>query len=307
MYRLHIAIADLVPPSAEEHPELPRLPVLESLLSRAEVRPACRDWRTWALRRLGAEVSGERPALGRLLAAQQGLPVDAHTWFVLAPMHLVSGLATVNYHAAGPVVLDEATAWQTAAALARDFPDSDLEFRAVGAVLLVGLRGPTAVATYDPGLLAGLDLAVGAAQGADARRLAQLGGEFELWLHARGLRGVDGRTVHAFHPWGEGTSAVVPAVRSPRLLGADPFLRAALGSDTDEGAAVDVWTVADLLTTGRGFADADRQWAIPLRSRLGDGEVLSADIHVAGRVYTVTARQRWRFYRRVLPWWECLA
>jgi hypothetical protein len=307
MYRLHIAIADLVPPAADEHPELPRLPVLESLLSRAQVSASCRDWRTWALRRLGARVAGERPALGRLLATRQGLAVDDRTWFALAPVHLVAGLATVNYHAAGPVVLDEATAWQTAAALANDFPDPELEFRAVGTIVLLGVRGAMAVATEDPSLLAGQDLALGAARGADARRLARWGGEFELWLHARGLRGVDGRRVNAFHPWGEGTSDVVPAERSPRLLGSDPFLRAALGPETETAAALDVWSVTDLLTAGHGFGDVDRQWAVPLRSRLADGEVLSADIHAAGRVYTVTSRQRWRVYRRVRPWWECLA
>ncbi len=304
MYRLHIAIADLEPPASGEVDGLPRLPTLERLCARADVRAGPRDWRLWALSRLGCPVGTETPALARFLAEQQGLEVHARTWFVLTPLHLVAGLSTVHHHAAGPVLLDPAEARALAVALTADFGDEQVAFYAVGALVLMGIVGALLVSTQDPAPLAGRDLADAAARGPDAQRLVRLGGEFELWLHGRRLTGRDGRVVHALHPWGHGPGLVTPATVSPRLLTTDPFLVAAQGASLAANAALDVWSMADLLAQGHSFHEADAIWAQPLRARLRDGEISSVELHVAGRTFAITARQRWRFYRTVRPWWE---
>jgi hypothetical protein len=307
MYRFHVAIADLVPPLSGERDGLPRLPTFERLLAMADVVSVGGDWRTWALAQLGCGLAPGRPALARLMAEQAGAPIEGYTWFTLTPMHLVAGLTTVHHHAAGPGLFTPATAEQVVAGLTRDFADPDLAFRRVGGLVLLGIAGHVDVQTQDPSLLAGRELSDGVACGTDARRLARLCGEFELWLHGRGLSARDGRPVHALHPWGEGDVPIAKAHRSARLLTDDPFLAAAAGRETDPQAALDVWSVADLLAQGRGFADADEIWAEPLRARLRDGEISEAQVHVAGRTWTVRAGQRWRLWRSVKPWWEQLA
>jgi hypothetical protein len=306
MYRLHIAIADLVLPAAEERATLPRLPQLEGLLARADRERAPADWRVWAARQLGAHVGEGSPAWARLLARQAGLPVDGWSWLVLTPVRLVAGLTTVNYDVAGPVALEETVARRTAAALEADFGDDDVVFRCHGSVMLMGLRGALAVRTVDPLGLAGRDLAEGVPTGADARRVARRIGEFELWLHGRAIEGVCGRRVNGFHPWGAGSAEVTPASASPRLLTPDPCLQAALGSVVDPGAAFAVWSLTDLIAGGQGFAQADTLWACALTARLRDGEVGAASLHWGAQVYAIRSAQRWRFFRRVRPWWEWL-
>ena len=307
MYRFHVAIADLVPPLSGERDGLPRLPVLERLLAMADVTSVGGDWRTWALTQLGCTLAAGRPALARLMAEQAGGLIDGYTWFALAPLHLVAGLTTVHHHAAGPGVLSPATAEQLVAGLTRDFADPDLAFRRVGGLVLLGVVGRVDIETQDPALLAGRELSDGIARGPDARRLARLCGEFELWLHGRGVSTRDGRAVHALYPWGEGNVPVAKAERSPRLLTDDPFLVAASGHKTEPTAALDVWSVADLLAQGRSCAEADDLWARPLRARLRDGEISEAQVHMAGRTWRIRAGQHWRVWRAVKPWWEQLS
>jgi hypothetical protein len=306
MYRFHVAIADLVPPPSGERDGLPRLPVLERLLATADRAAAEGDWRRWALQRLGCALPAGRPALARRLAEQHGGAVEGVTWFVLTPLHLVAGLTTVHHHAAGPGAWTSSVAERLVGDLARDFADADLCFRQVGDQVLLGISGLGEVQTQDPALLAGRELSSGVAQGADARRLARLCSEFELWLHGRGICARDGRLVHALHPWGEGEVPIRPARRSPRLLTDDPFLQSARGDETDAEAALGVWSVAELLGQGRGFADADALWAQPLGARLRDGEIAEAHLYAAGSVWRLRAAQRWRFWRPIKPWWEQL-
>jgi hypothetical protein len=307
MYRFHVAIADLLPPASGEHEGLPRLPVFERLLAAADVVEHVPDWRRWALSRLGCKVEGEVPALAALLADSAGIAVTGSRWFVLTPLHLVAGMTTVHHHAAGPVVLDHAVAEQLVAGLKVDFKDADLAFHHVRGIVLLGVCGELAVRTQDPSLLAGRALSQGLAEGEDARRLARLCGEFELWLHGRNLRGRDGRAVHALHPWANGDAAIERAACSPQLLSDDPFLRAACAGQTDPTSVLDVWSVADLLATGVAFADAETRWVQPLVARLQDGEIASAQLHVAGRTYALRRSQRWRVWRRPRPWWELLS
>jgi hypothetical protein len=306
MYHLNVAVTDLVPPQSGAVANLPRLPILEGLMARASSRVATLDWRHWALERLGCTVSGRTAAVAGLMAERAGASVEGKSWFILSPLHLVAGMTTVHHHAAGPVPLDGPTAQSVAAALARDFSDPEFEFLAIGDLILLGIQGVLIVETQDPARLAGRDLAEGFARGADARRLARLGGEFELWLHGRSLTGRDGRSVQALHPWGHGDARVIVGAQSPRLLTDDPILRAASATSSEPTSAFDVWSVSDLLTAGRGFVDADAHWAAPLRARLNDGEIRSVDLHMGTRIFRMESRQWLRFWRRVRPWWEQL-
>ena len=255
-----------------------------------------------------SRLGGREPALARLLVDRYLPSAEARHWFVLTPLHLVAGLSTVHHHVGGPVRLGAAAARSIAEALAAEFGDADARFDCLDGEILMGLSGALDVATTDPAQLAGRDLADGVATGPDARRLARLCGEFELWLHGRGVLGSDGRRVHALHPWGQGGSPVGSCPVPLRILCDDPFLRAAscvpAGSLGPDAPALCVWSVADLLATGVNFEEADRLWAASLLARLREGEVAAAEVYAGGRAYEVSATQRWRVWRKARPWWE---
>jgi len=309
MYELSAAVVDLPPHDPEDAVHLPRLPVLERWLARADVGPVERDWRRWALRSVRpAWPEGDLP-LGRALARLAGLAEEG-TYFWLSPQHLIAGLASVHYDAQGAVELSPETRQALVDAYRRDFGASDPALVVAGDQLLLHSATARVVTTHDPVGLAGCGLADGVPTGPDARWLRGRMSELELWLHDRGIHGTDGRPVNSFHAFGCGAAWPERAGVWPHPLAPDPGLAALIAADagrSDPDRAIDVYSFRTLAARGRSFVDADAAWFAPLAARLQDGEVSVAHLWLHGRTFRFRASQRWRLWRRVRPWWESLA
>jgi hypothetical protein len=309
MYELSAAVIDLPPHDPEDAARLPRLPVLERWLARADRGPIEGDWRRWALRSVvSGWPEGDLP-LGRALARRAGLPEDG-TYFWLSPQHLIAGLASVHFDANGPVDLSPQVQCALVEAYRQDFGASDTALVVAGDQLLLHSATHRSVITQDPAGLAGRGLADGLPTGPDARWLRGRVSELELWLHDRGVRGTDGRLVNSFHAFGAGGAWPEQARPWPHRLAEDPglaALAAVIGGAPDRSRAIDVCSFRALGARGQSFVDADAEWFAPLVERLLDGEVLVAHLWLHGRSFSFRASQRWRLWRRVRPWWESLA
>jgi len=310
MYHLHVALPDL----ALEDPEtaadtLPRLPVLERLLARADRREAPADWRRWALGTAGLVAPDGDLPVARTLAARGGLAVDAgQTWFVATPVRLVAGMSDVHLDPQGPLRLDESVRAGLIERFAGEFAGGGLALVHGGGELLLRSDDALVVHTHDPAALAGRSLGAGAPRGPDAGRVGRLTTELQMWLHARPVVATDGRVANGLWLWGAGRAPLAGAARWPVLAGDDPFLHAAAaGAATERARLLDVFRVADLVHEGHSVATADPRWFAPLAARLRDGELTTAELHCAGRVYVLRDRQRWRAWRRTRPWWEYFA
>src|SRR3974390_113037 len=119
MAELYAALTDLTAPDADAVENLPRLPLAERLLSRAERRPAPHDWRRRALGLAGLAAAPGALPVGRTLARHHGQPdaVDG-TWFVATPVRLVAGLTHLTFDARGALALPPGTAAALAARFA---------------------------------------------------------------------------------------------------------------------------------------------------------------------------------------------
>jgi hypothetical protein len=310
MYHLNAALTDFAIPDPEGAAStLPRLPVLERLLARADRHEAPVDWRRWALATAGLVAPAGDLPIARTLASVAGQVVagDA-SWFVATPVRLVAGMSEVHFDVHGPLVLDAQVRAALVQRFGRDFGDGTLALVEAGPQLLLRVAGAVQVATQDPASLTGRSLADSAPRGADAGRLQRLSMELQMWLHAQPVMAVDGRSANGLWLWGGGAAPLAGAARWPVLACDDPFLQAAAtGADATPERVLDVMCVADLVREGGTIADADRRWFEPLATRLRDGELAGAELHCAGRVYSLRHGQRWRAWRRVRPWWECFA
>ncbi len=309
MYHLHLALPDLAVSDLDAAaPALARLPVLEGLLARADRRAADPDWRRWVLSLAGVAVPAGDLPVARTLAARAGLDLSvAPCWLLATPVGLVPGLSSVHFDPAGPVTLAPATAEALAAKFAADFADPALALVPLDGLLLLRSAAPFRVRTHDPAGLAGLGLATGRPEGEDAGRLERLMTELQMWLHEQPLPGIDGRSANALWLWGGGAGSLAPCGRWPALACEDVFLQAAArDADPDTSRLVDAYSVGELVRAGSSFAAADERWFAPLAARLRDGEVVTAEIHCAGRVHSLSHGQRWRRWRRTRPWWEQL-
>lgn len=307
MAELYAALTDLLAPDADAVEDLPRLPLAERLLSRAERRPAPRDWRRWALGLAGLDPPPGDLPVGRTLARHHGhADDDAATWFVATPVHLVAGLARLTFHAHGALALPPGAAAALAARFAADWADPALSLVEAGGVLLLRAAGRFDVATVDPAAHAGRDVAEALPTGPDAGRLERLMTELQMWLHGAPPASSAGLPVNGLWLWGAGRQALAGTARWPALDGGDAFLAAAaLAVPGGERAARLVnWSLAELASQQRAFAEADALWFGALGEALASGTLDAARVYVGGREFLVRPRQRWRRWVRPRPWWE---
>lgn len=308
---LYAAVADL--PAREvrerapgEAAPLPRLPALEGLVARGEVRPAPSDWRRWALARAGLEaVAGDLP-LGRLLAAAAGLRVEASdTWLAVAPLSLRAGLSAVRVGDTA-IAPDAAGAARLASLFNAEWASEASSLHALGADLVLRHRARLEVATVDPAHVLGRDLGGALPQGSDAPALVRLMTEIQMWLHALppepAIAGINGLWL-----WGAGQEPLSGTPRWPAFADFDPFLTAARRAHPGPARAdaeLVRWSVARLISTGATLAAADRKWFAPLAASLRSGRLAAAELHLLDSTVRLAARQRWRFWIRPQPWWE---
>jgi hypothetical protein len=88
------------------------------------------------------------------------------------------------------------------------------------------------------------------------------------------------------------------------MLGADPFFAAwpalaAAGLTGNAGVIV----VADLPGSA-AWQEAQVAWLLPALASLRSGRIARLELCAGQRRYSLSARWRWRFWRRPRPWWE---
>jgi hypothetical protein len=180
--------------------------------------------------------------------------------------------------------------------------------RGRGSLLLLISDAPLAVATSAPEEVLGHDLLAFMPRGVDAGRVRRLMSEIEMWLYEHAVN--EPRTARAAPPisglwlWGGGaTDLPLPAVRG-WTAGSDPLFAAfRVHSQYPAAAGSGVVVLADSPGTA-GWAQAEREWLEPAVSDLRAGRVQQLELSAGGRCFSVSARGRWRFWRRTRPWWE---
>jgi hypothetical protein len=307
MPELYAALTDLVPPDAEAAEGLPRLPIAEALLSRAERRPAPADWRRWALALAGvAAPPGDLP-VGRTLARHHGVePGPDSTWFVATPVTLVAGLSRVHFAPGGALRLAPGAAAALAARFAAEWRDPALELVVAGDSLLLRAAGRYQLASFDPAPFAGREAAAAFPTGPDAGRLQRLMTELQMWLHGAAPAVREGGPVNALWLWGGGDAALPPAAAWPALDDGDAFLAAAAGAAAGRAAdaRLESWSLAAQARAGHAFAALDALRFAPLAAALAARRLDRARVYFDGHEFLLRPGQRWHRWRRPRPWWE---
>lgn len=297
-----------------------RAPLLEHWLARAGAAAHVADWRAQAFRAIAPDAV--MPAIAT--AALHAAAIDAPgAWvFIATPVNCVAGMSSVSLPADGILNLEPAEA----DALADDFNQL---FSGAGMRLRRGREGlllclfdtPLRASTTDPEEVLGRDIWEFLPRGADSPRVRGLMSEIEMWLfehrvnelrRARAVPAISGLWL-----WGGGDAhAPLPAVRG-WTAGGDPLFTAFTERSLDPAAAGDPALAGDpatapgvaVITDWPGTAawrGAEQRWLIPAIAGLRSGRLERLDLSAGDRCFSVSARGKWRFWRRPRPWWESL-
>ena len=291
-----------------------RAPLLEHWLARAGAAAHVADWRAQAFRVIAPDAA--MPAIAT--AALRAAAIDAPgAWvFIATPVNCVAGMSSVSLPADGILNLGPAEA----DALADDF---NQVFSGAGVRLRRGREGlllclfdtPLRASTTDPEEVLGRDIWEFLPRGADSPRVRGLMSEIEMWLfehrvnelrRARAVPAISGLWL-----WGGGDAhAPLPAVRG-WTSGSDPLFTAFTERSPDPAAAGDPATAPGVavITDWPGTAawrGAEQRWLIPAIAGLRSGRLERLDLSAGDRCFSVSARGKWRFWRRPRPWWESL-
>jgi len=303
-------------PPGDAHPgdALQRAPLLERLLARADGCTDVADWRLEAYRVL-ADGSEAAPAVGPAalhVALGHGAGASASrsaTAYVATPVHCVAAMTNVRLPPGGVLRLESAEA----AELADDFN----RVFAAGAQRLIAAPDGSLCCVFESGVMAtgadplsvvGHDIHGFLPSGPGGASVRRLMCEIEMWLFehrvnqrraAAGALPITGLWI-----WGGGpTVSRLPSLRG-WMLGADPFFAAwpALAAPGLTGNA-GVIVVADLPGSASWHA-AQVAWLLPALASLRSGRIARLELCAGQRRYSLSARWRWRFWRRARPWWE---
>jgi hypothetical protein len=205
-----------------------------------------------------------------------------------------------------------------------------LELEAVApSVGLLVLPRAVEAQTHDPAPLAGREAGAWLPSGADGGWLRRLMTEVQMLLQdhplnaAREARGDP--PVNGLWLWGSGGDPL-PALPGslPVLASADAFLRKLwqgrgtvaeppAGADSLLGrgappAAIVTLVLATLAPAPAAALEvAEQRWFAPLERALARGQLDRLDLELGGLALSCLRRDRWRFWRRSLPWHEALA
>lgn len=318
-----VAVTDLPRPGGIAEP--PRLPALERLLARAADPPAVApEWRRWVQERLGIRIDGPALPIARIARGREG------HWLLATPVHLVAGMERVHMHPEGALALEAGDRAELERSFTATFGESGmrLEFDERGEGFIEMPHGVDAT-THDPSDAQGRVVDEYLPEGPDAGALRRLTTEIQMWLHTLPLnaaREAAGRLpVNALWLWGaaRGEPAVALPASLPALWSTDAYLvglwRAAGETAAGPGEAVSLWlgrgarrtaatlSLATLGTTAAGLAEIDGDWFEPIAHAFTLKRLDEVELWVAGRSVLLSRRDRWRFWRRVRPWYEVLA
>lgn len=293
---------------------LQRAPLLERLLTRAD-RADVEDWRVAAYRVL-AQGAEDPPAVGAAALHAAGGPGanSAVSAFVATPVHCVASMTSVRLPPGGVLRLEAAAAARLAADFNRVFVDG-------GQALVAGPDGsicclfdrPVDASSADPAGVVGNEIHAFLPSGPDGPMLRGFMSEIEMWLFEHPVN--QQRATLGMPPitglwlWGGGpTLSRLPTLRGSivgedPLFGAWPELAVPLRPGADRAPAAAVIMLADYPGSD-AWRDAESCWIVPALDQLRTRRIESLDMSAGARRYRVSARWRWRLWRRTRPWWE---
>jgi hypothetical protein len=322
MRRLTLILSDLY--LAEESAPSPvgatDLPALEWLLRVSDKPARIADWRSWLL----AQAPGKLAELSVTAAcARDFVPGDQLEWAWFAtPVNCEARLDHVRMTDRGLLRLGAEERAAACAEFARVF-GAGLALYDGGerTFYLTGLAAPEGTTT-DPARLLGAD--IGSALPARAAvKLRQLGAEIEMWLHGSALNQARERArqprISTLWLWrGAAPSRNVRAATrsSSVFLGGDPLIDALArhGRMTPRGvpdglsrvAADADHVVAEFAALTGGpherLTAIEESWFAPAREALVAGALHELELVANDRVFRISPRARWRFWRRPAPW-----
>jgi hypothetical protein len=286
---------------------LKRAPLLEQLLARADSSAPESDWRAAAF-----HVVAPAHALPAVAAAAQYADVgrvDRASVFMATPVHYVAAMSSVQLPVDGLVQLAPQEAQTLAGEFNRLWADDGLTMMAGRAgALYCAFDAPVRADTTDPQRAAGEDIAEFLPTGIDAARLRRLMSEIEMWLFEHGVNRMraarNATAVSGLWLWGGGA----PIKDLPQLMGwtaGHDVLFAAFPARTQYPRAAGSGVVVLEQTPGaEGWPEAESRWLRPMLAALSAGRIEQAQLSCGEKCFTLSARWRWRFWRRPKPWWE---
>ena len=322
MHRLTLILSDLYLPAESVRETLPDTMSLPSLawLLRFSAARSVGDWRRWLAGEHGAAALRDASPASALAAHLGALPGGA---WIATPVSLEARLDHVRLRDRGLLRLPVEQRQLIRDAFARSFgPELALHDAGDRGFLLEG--GPvSAAATKDPARYLDSDIGAALPAAGVAGELRRLGAEIEMWLHSLPLNEQREKTGHrrvtTLWLWGGGSSHVdLSGWRGrDRVHGADPWLRALAGehglqdapSSFDELPHGDpVVELAPMSGTPEETLGAlENNWFAPLRAAIAAGKLTSLTLVANDKVFTVSARAGWQFWRPRRGWLVALA
>jgi len=284
-----------------------RAPLLERWLARADCAASVADWRAQAFRVIAAPTEQMPPIA---TAALRAGACHAHgAWVCIAtPLHLLAGPSGVSMPPDGILNLDPADADALAADFNRVFSGAGMHLqRGLDSLLLCSFDAPLRVAAAAPEEVHG-DIWEFLPHGADAARARRLMSEIEMWLFEHAVnerrRARAAPAITGLWLWGGGAADLsLPAVHG-WTAGADPLFAAfEVRAQYPPAAGSGVVVLTDWPGTA-AWREAERRWLAPAIADLRSGRLQRLDLSAGRRCFSVSARGRWRFWRRTRPWWE---
>ncbi len=284
-----------------------RAPLLERWLARADRAASVADWRAQAFGVIAPPAERMPPVATAALSA--GACDARGAWVCVAtPVHLIAGLSGVSMPPDGILDIEPTEAGALADDFNRVFSGAGMRLhRGRDSLLLCSFDTPVRVAAAAPEEVRG-DIWEFLPSGADAARVRRLMCEIEMWLFehplnerrlARAVPAITGLWL-----WGGGAADLsLPAVHG-WTAGGDPLFAAFEVRTTYPAAAGSgVVVLADWPGTA-AWREAEQRWLAPAIADLRSGRLQRLDLSAGRRCFSVSARGRWRFWRRTQPWWE---
>jgi hypothetical protein len=293
-----------------------RLPSLETLVARGsglqrseyEPRETLLLWQHDLLKALSLDAQ-HYPSASTSAASEFGVQ-DNGSWLHVETVHLAvsrDGLA-----------LQIIPAWTQAElamlepALKAHCEQAGFEWRRSGAQVWLRCNEPLRVETVAPQAAALHGLRGAQPQGADAKRIVQLGTELQMLLHEhptqqqRVARGQP--PINALWLWGAGQCAPPSSVTLPLLWSDEHYVRglaricssecrplpSSLATVSEQASRRDTIVIAQVDSA----AHAEQRWFAPLHQALSKGEWRSARIHLDDVYFEIERSQLWRVWRR---------
>jgi hypothetical protein len=286
---------------------LQRAPLLERLLARADSSQRETDWRAAAFKVVSP--SAALPAVAAVAQYADLGRVDRASVLMATPVHYVAAMSSVQLPVHGLVELDLAEAQALAEEFNRLWADDGVTLMAGRAgALYCAFDEPVRAQTADPQRASGKDIGEFLPTGTDAPRLRRLMSEIEMWLfeHAvNTMRAARNATpVSGLWLWGGGATLK----ELPQLMGwtaGRDVLFAAFPARTQypSGAGSGV-AVLEQTPGAEDWADAESRWLRPMLADLSARRIEQARLSAGERCFNLSARWRWRFWRRPKSWWE---